>query len=160
VLFFDLLSELWSMRKYKRVKIVEKNKRAEPFNVTTLIQPFTVDMVFQLLCDSVKYEMETEDYWQTPTETLKRGLGDCEDGAILLASLFLSVLPKREWWRVFVYIFEKPAHAVVVYRGKVYDWMQKRVFPLREIAHWKLWYMFNYRHAYAPRRNVKKWRSG
>jgi len=153
----DLLRELWVMRGYKRVKVVEKAKRAEAFNVTTLIQPLTPEQVFQWVCRNIKFQRENRDYWQTPIETIRRGVGDCEDGAILLASLFNSVLPRSERWRVFVVIFEEPAHAVVVYRDKVYDWTQKRVFPLAECKNWKLWYMFNFRHAYTTKENVKKW---
>ena len=153
----DLLRELWAMRGYKRVRVVEKAKRAEAFNVTTLIQSLTPEQVFQWICRNIKFQREDRDYWQTPIETMRRGVGDCEDGAILLASMLYSVLPKSERWKVFVHIYESPKHAVVVYDGMVYDWTQKRVFPLRQIAHWKLWYMFNFRHAYTTKENVKKW---
>lgn len=148
------------MRKYAKVKIVESSKRNRAFDVTTLIQPFTVQNVFQWVCSSIRYKREKKDYWKTPSETLRDKRGDCEDGAILLASLFCSVLPRSERWRVFVCIYEDPAHAVVVYRGRVYDWTQKAVFPLQKAASWKLWYMFNFRNCYAPKENVKKWRSG
>jgi hypothetical protein len=40
------------------------------------------------------------DYWMFPQETVCRGVGDCEDGAILMASLLLNAIPKAEHWRV------------------------------------------------------------
>ena len=154
------LKEWWATRGYAKVKVFEQFKRAKPFNVCETLKPLTKDDLFQWVCDNIKYKREKKDYWKLPSETLNDKCGDCEDGAILLASLFLSVLPKREWWRVFVYIFEEPAHAVVVYRGKVYDWTQKAVFPLSQTKSWKLWYMFNFRNAYTIKENIKKWRSG
>lgn len=151
------------MRNYERVEIIEKDKRNTAFQVTTLIQQtathsFLTELIFNWVCNNIKYVKEQKDYWKTPRETIIDGEGDCEDGAILLASLFYSLLPKSERWKVFVHIYERPAHAVVVYDGTVYDWTQKRVFPLQEISDWKLWYMFNFRHAYTTKENVKKWR--
>ena len=157
---FDRLRERWVMRKYKRVRVIEQGKRAEPFEPSRLIQPLQVDDIFKWVCSNIKYKPEGKDYWQTPLETLQRGAGDCEDGSILLASLFCSVLPKSERWRVFVAVFEKPAHVVVVYRNRVFDWTNKTVKKVSQISSWKLLYMFNFRSVYAPRRNVKKWLRG
>lgn len=154
---WDRLKEYLKMHKYARVRIVEKAKRAEPVEVTSLIKPFSVEDVFKWVCNNIKYRREAKDFWQLPSETLKRKRGDCEDGALLLASLFCSILPKSEWWRVFVAVYAKPAHVVVVYRGMVYDWTQKQVFPLSKVPDWRLWYMFNFRHAYTTKENVKKW---
>jgi hypothetical protein len=41
---------------------------------------------------NIRYQAEParQDYWQTPTETLSNGTGDCEDFAILLCSLVLA----------------------------------------------------------------------
>jgi len=38
--------------------------------------------------DISQYKMK--EYWATPLETLKRGMGDCEDSSFLLASLLLA----------------------------------------------------------------------
>ena len=40
------------------------------------------------------------EYWLFPKETIELGQGDCEDGAILIASLLLTALPESERWRV------------------------------------------------------------
>lgn len=149
------LRELWAMRRYKRVNIVEFSKREVGINVFRLIgKPFpTVEEAFTWVFTHVKYVRENKDYWQTPCETLTRLAGDCEDGAILLASLFAQTVPDP--WRVFVYLFEKPAHAVVVYRDKVYDWTNP---SLREIpADWSFWYCFNFRNAYTTKQNFERW---
>lgn len=45
------------------------------------------DNTIHFVQDIVTYTGETPDYWQTPYETLNTKMGDCEDGAILLASL-------------------------------------------------------------------------
>lgn len=154
------LKEAWAMRKYAKVQILEKTKRTEVFSPPELLRFGSISEVFRWVCDNIRYVREDKDYWQTPLETLKRKAGDCEDGSILLASLFCSILPKNERWRVLVAVYEKPAHVVVVYHGRVYDWTQKRIFSLKEISNWKLWYIFNYHQAYTTKENVKKWRNG
>ncbi|MEM0448340.1 MAG: transglutaminase domain-containing protein [Methanomassiliicoccales archaeon] len=40
---------------------------------------------------NIAYEEETGDYWQSAKETLARKAGDCEDHAILLASIILNL---------------------------------------------------------------------
>lgn len=40
------------------------------------------------------------EYWLFPFETLGLLKGDCEDGAILISSLLLGILPKEHHWRV------------------------------------------------------------
>ena len=42
------------------------------------------------------------EYWMFPVETLALKRCDCEDGAILIASMLLAVLPESEHWRVWV----------------------------------------------------------
>jgi len=71
------------------------------------------------------------EYWQTPTETLKSGKGDCEDGAILIVTLLrLLGVPDN---RIFLnagwvsYRNRKVGHAYVTYLGDdgaeyILDW--------------------------------------
>jgi hypothetical protein len=42
----------------------------------------------------------SSEYWLFPAETLAMKQGDCEDGAILMASLLLNALPVDHRWRV------------------------------------------------------------
>lgn len=44
----------------------------------------------------VKYKSERGDFWQMPVETLEKGVGDCEDSSLLLASLLLCYLPSED----------------------------------------------------------------
>jgi len=44
----------------------------------------------------VKYKSERGDFWQMPVETLEKGVGDCEDSSLLLASLLLCYLPPED----------------------------------------------------------------
>ena len=73
------------------------------------------------------------EYWQFPFETLQSGIGDCEDGAILMASLMIQTgIPA---YRVKVcagYVQESPTapqggHAYCIYladrRGGHQDWV-------------------------------------
>jgi hypothetical protein len=137
---------------------VETTKRDEEIEVTKLIGKLfpTVEDCFEWVAKNIKYVPEAKDYWQLPHETLQRMQGDCEDGAILLASMFLSILPKKEKWKIFIYIFETPAHALVVYNGKVYDWTNPY---LNEIpSTWAFWYCFNFRNAYTTKEHVAEWK--
>ena len=40
------------------------------------------------------------EYWLYPPETLAMGKGDCEDGAILMASIIVNAIPASDAWRV------------------------------------------------------------
>ncbi len=46
---------------------------------------------YQWVRDNIEYLAETGDYWQSPTETLELGTGDCEDHSILLASIITAL---------------------------------------------------------------------
>lgn len=43
--------------------------------------------LYDFVCKSVSYKREVGEMWQFPSETLTRGLGDCEDTSLLLCSL-------------------------------------------------------------------------
>ncbi len=43
--------------------------------------------LYDFVCRNVDYKRDIGEFWQTPSETLARGQGDCEDSATLLASL-------------------------------------------------------------------------
>ena len=52
----------------------------------------TVIRILRWVHDNVSYvsdikQYRTTEYWATPSETLKNGLGDCEDGAVLIYCL-------------------------------------------------------------------------
>jgi hypothetical protein len=65
---------------------------------------------------NIKYITDKAHYgypevWAMPSETLKRGLGDCEDSSFLLCSLLLAL--------------EVPAHVVFgVYKGEGHAWVE------------------------------------
>ena len=60
--------------------------------------------VQRYVCRSINYVSDTNigssEYWLYPAETLKMGQGDCEDGAILIASMLLNGLHESQHWRV------------------------------------------------------------
>jgi len=43
--------------------------------------------LYDFVCRNIDYRRDVGEFWQTPSETLRRGYGDCEDSANLLASL-------------------------------------------------------------------------
>jgi hypothetical protein len=53
---------------------------------------------------SIRYVADTKigrsEYWLFPVETIAMGAGDCEDGAILMASLIANCVPYEHQWRV------------------------------------------------------------
>lgn len=69
----------------------------------------TIQETAKITYDSIKrkftYVTEKKDNWQKPMETLARGLGDCEDLSVFLASLFsinnipnwLLVIKNQQW---------------------------------------------------------------
>lgn len=78
-------------------QIVDKySLRKETFNETAhACQKFIVDSIVYKDDEENSY---CEEYWQFPFETIASGIGDCEDGAILMASLMIVAgIPN---WRV------------------------------------------------------------
>jgi len=158
---FDWLREICYMRRRGMVKsrVIERQKRDEPFDVCTLFQnwgqqeypdpDYWVHQVFA----SLQYTPEVKDRWQTADETLMLNTGDCEDGAILLANeLVAAGLP---WWKILICVYEN--HVVVEYDGKKYDWTvpdDREMFPSEQ-----LWYAFNARHAWVPRSRIEQFTS-
>jgi len=57
----------------------------------------------QWVVRNLKYASDTRigrtEYWLFPVETLAMGVGDCEDGAILMASLFTNACEMKHQWR-------------------------------------------------------------
>ncbi|MBA7645852.1 hypothetical protein ES703_53611 [subsurface metagenome] len=43
--------------------------------------------LYDFVCRNVDYKFDIGEFWQMPSETLRRGAGDCEDTSILLTSL-------------------------------------------------------------------------
>ena len=64
----------------------------------------TVQNIQKWVVNNVDYigdaNLGHSEYWLYPIETIEMGTGDCEDGAILIASLILNALPKEHHWRV------------------------------------------------------------
>lgn len=112
------------------------------------------------------------EFWQFPFETLQSKIGDCEDGAILIASLLINAgVPG---WRVKVaagYVQSSPTapqggHAYCMYladdnRWRILDWcyyqdsrVQVKDKPLakdggQKNAYKDIWFTFNNEHSWA-----------
>lgn len=99
------------------LEIIEKNDlRKETFNETALAcQKFVVNYL--------DYVTDTEqddcvEFWQFPFETIASRMGDCEDGAILMASLMINAgIPN---WRVKVVAGEVQPEPTAPFGGHAY----------------------------------------
>lgn len=64
----------------------------------------TVHHAQQWVCNRLKYvgdeRFRVPEYFMFPGETLDLKTGDCEDGALLIASLALNAIPAEDSWRV------------------------------------------------------------
>jgi len=64
----------------------------------------TAHNVQQYAVDTLTYTSDETlghpEYWLYPVETVEMGTCDCEDGAILIASMLYNALPPSEHWRV------------------------------------------------------------
>ena len=152
---------------YKRVNGVKVDVRdflseKSRFDITNRAKDFICDLsiaspekILQWVADHIHYKSEVSDYWQTIGETLSSGIGDCEDGAILLANLMLFAgLP---YYKVLVTVFNpSPAHVVVIYDGKLFDWTNP---SLRTVpSSWNFWYCFNSHNSYTTKEKAATWK--
>jgi predicted transglutaminase-like cysteine proteinase len=111
---FDGLDEAFSYVAAKPQVNVFNNETAfiQPKSVaelaTSLVEPDKTTyenlmILYHFVRDNIKYADDGEmwgimDYWQTPTETLRLGTGDCEDQAILLLSLIKAYNASLDGW--------------------------------------------------------------
>ena len=87
-------------------------------NIANLLKIHNIETLKEYvkwLQDNIKYKKEKGDYWQTPIETLKRKLGDCEDFAFLNKEV-LRVMGYKT--NVFIVRGNKKAHAICVFEDK------------------------------------------
>jgi len=101
--------------------VLKKEKLAKESNddTATAIQAY----VKKILSYRSDRQFGKSEYWLFAGETLAMRVGDCEDGAILIASLLLNALPVKDHWRVRVaagWVQEAPTapqggHAYCVY---------------------------------------------
>lgn len=169
---FDWLREMWKMRGLVRVRIVEKDKRAVPIEVTKFLNdrellspdPFVLSNIparispLDWVVREITYKPENKDTWNMPSETLMYRVGDCEDGAILTAA-FMLARKDAPYYEILVNVFDTCGngadHVAVTLRGKLMDWTRP---DLHEVpATWKLSYCFNRKHSYTLKENADKW---
>lgn len=140
------------------VAIIEQKKRLaraidvrEFFNYHSTCHFETPEDALQFVRGVIRYQAEAgvEDHWKFAAETFSDGVGDCEDGAILLANLLVSSGFKN----VFLAVYGD--HVVVLQDWKLLDWTNHfTVVPgLSE-----LWYMWNDHQAYTTKKHVEEWK--
>lgn len=127
----------------------------------------TIYKCCMFVIDSIKYvgddvARSQPEFWQYPEDTLTRGTGDCEDGAILLKSLSMACgVPD---WKVKVQAgnVKGGGHAYCTYIRDddtqcILDWcywpnrlpINKRPKFDDEPNYYEIWFSFNKDHAYA-----------
>lgn len=62
---------------------VEQVRAAVPGNYSMM----QLIKAYEMVRNSIDYALDEEDHWQSPAETIALGYGDCEDHALLLASM-------------------------------------------------------------------------
>lgn len=146
-----------------------KLKKSNPDDTALAIQQWVVRFL------TYKYDDDTAkipEFWQFPFETLQSEVGDCEDGAILIASLLVNAgIPQ---WRTKVsagYVQSAPTapqggHAYCLYlaednQWRILDWcyyqdsrVRVKDKPLakdggQRNAYKDVWFTFNHEHSWA-----------
>ena len=124
--------------------------------------------------DYIKYVGDEEargqlEFWQYPEDTLIRGTGDCEDGAILMKTLTLCAgVPD---WKVKIVAgnVKGGGHAYCTYIRDddtqcILDWcywpnrlkINRRPDFLNESNYYEIWFSFNHNHSYAETKIIYK----
>ncbi len=128
----------------------------------------------QYVTDPIQYH--TPEYWAFPYETMKSKKGDCEDGAILLASIMLK--NKIPSWKIRLsagFVFnpftkQKEGHAYVTYyveeknKWVVLDWSflpsrdQLKDRPAyKDMSNYgKIWFSFNNKFSWGKDEDLRK----
>lgn len=95
-------------------------------------------LVADIVYDAIPYELRAGTAWQLPEETLARGVGDCEDRAILLAASLIAagISPYNVRVALGTIDVSRPraaskrhAHAWVVYRDEEGHWQSLEPVP-------------------------------
>jgi len=135
----------------------------------------TAHAIQQYVISSLKYVSDKSlgcaEYWLFPGETLEMCQGDCEDGAILIASMLLNSLPPEDRWRVRVaagWVQEAPTapqggHGYCCYCREtdnewvVLDWcylpdpsvpVKEKVLHKMNEPYKDVWFSFNHEHSW------------
>jgi len=120
-------------------------------------------VAFNIKYISDKEEFGLEEFWSYPSELLKTGKGDCDDGAILIANLMIACgIP---YWKVRLTAGMTPfgAHAYVTYfcdeldHWVAMDWCYKPDFSLisdrpdykDSPIYGEVWFSWNRRYAFS-----------
>jgi len=136
----------------------------------------TVQNIQKWVVNNLKYTSDEtlgrSEYWLFPAETVEMLKGDCEDGAILIASMILCALPIEHHWRVRVcagWVQEAPTapqggHGYVTYcrcsdnEWVVIDWcyledsrisMEDKPLHKNNKYYKDIWFSFNHKYAYS-----------
>ena len=67
--------------------MTEEVQEAAPGNYSLM----QIIEAYELVRSDISYLIDEDNHWQSPSETLELGTGDCEDHAILLASLLTAL---------------------------------------------------------------------
>lgn len=84
----------------------------------------TLENIYYFVRNRIEYIDEPIDKWNKPSKTLERGCGDCDDMALLLASMLLSV-GYDAWVRIATIKTDNSImdHAYVIVRVGI-DWIE------------------------------------
>jgi len=73
--------------------------------------------LYDFVCRNINYRRDVGEFWQTPSETLARNLGDCEDTSLLLCSLLRNSIDAH----VALGSFQGYGHAWCELKGEILE---------------------------------------
>lgn len=96
----------------------------------------TPDGAHRFIRKFMRYQADASDDWSTPSETLKRGYGDCEDLALLERAIRISLgKPSNEIWFVLVRdLVVRVEHAMLVVDGMLIDSRSDIILPVAQAS--------------------------
>ena len=102
-------------------KIVHITELSTPVAEFTKENDIIADSILRYVHDTIQYKIVEWDTWQFADETIKRKMGDCEDGSILMYNMMIkNGIP---YWRVRLNCGKTPdgGHCWVTYLSEVDD---------------------------------------
>lgn len=96
--------------------------------------------LYDWVCRNISYTTDVGEFWQVPSETLKRGEGDCDDTAILLTSLLRAGGSDAH---VAIGEYQGYGHAWTVIGDLIYETTYTRARPVPDPQDYCTYVLFN-----------------
>ncbi len=95
--------------------------------------------LYDFVCRNIDYRRDIGEFWQTPSETLARTLGDCEDTSLVLCSLLRNTIDAH----VALGSFQGYGHAWCQLNGEILETTYTSARPVSDPQDYFPYCMFN-----------------